>query len=136
MNKWIYTIFGISLVIFSFVLFSWFFTDFKYGIQHITNPTYFARVFVPWVALYLGIFYGYYGIKSENINKNSNISLLVLFYSLLISLILMLSIPYSIPGPISTFWVIIDDIWRTLLPLGIIISIVFSIIAIFDKKNK
>ena len=135
MNKWVYTVVGSAMVLFSIVLFSWFISDFAYGIMHITNPMYFARIFSPILCLYFGVFYLTYGIKSDKINKLSNLSLNVLAISLIVSVILLYSAPRSIGGPIPLYVQIMDSLGRIIMPLGIVSSFVLSILSIFKKSK-
>jgi len=135
MNKWVYRIIGLGLAVYSIFLFIWFYSDFQYSITHLTNLMYFARIIVPWVSLYLGIFYFYFGVKNEKINKNSNASLWVLILSLVISVILLYGALIPIGSSASSIALFMSLLGRIILPLGIIISIILSIISLFRNKK-
>lgn len=134
MAKFLHYLSGIGLVIFGAVMFSWFyFDDFTYSITHITNPMYFARILAPIASIYLGLFYLYNVIKNK-INLLSKISLYALVVGLLISVVIMFFTPFSIGGPTPHYAIILDTIWRTLMPLSIIISILLSFVSFFKRR--
>lgn len=136
MSKFIHYLFGIILVICAGVLFSWFYNNFNeiiYSIKHITNPQYFARILAPITSLYLGLFYLYCAIKNK-ITFAGKISLSVLVIGLLISVIIMLFTPYYFGGTTPTYAIIMDSVWRMLVPLSIFITVVFSFVSLFKKS--
>lgn len=134
MTKSLHYLCGVGLIIFGVVMFNWFYLDdFVYSITHLTNPMYFARIFAPIASAYLGFFYLYNVIKNK-ISSLGRISLYVLVIGLLLSTIIMLFTPFNIGVPTPYYAIILDSIWRTLMPLSIIISILLSFISLF-KKN-
>jgi len=135
MTKFLHYICGITLIIFGVVMCSWFYADFAYSISHITNPQYFARIFAPLTSIYLGIFYLYNVIKNK-INFLGKTSLFVLLIGLIISMIIMFFTPIRIGGPTPFYAIIMDSIWRTLLPLSIVTSTILSFISLLKKGNK
>lgn len=134
MNKLLYYLCGIALIVFGIVLFTWFYGDFLYSINHITNPQYFARILSPLVSVYLGVFYIVQAIKNR-MNLSNMISIYVLVLGLLISCVIMILTPYNIGGPVSLYTRIMDSTWRTLLPLSVLVSIFFSLVSLFRRQN-
>lgn len=134
MTKSLHYLCGIGLIIFGIVMSSWFYLDdLSYSITHITNPMYFARIFAPITSIYLGSFYLYNVIKNK-ITSLGKTSLYVLIIGLLVSTVIMLFMPFNIGGPTPHYAIILNSIWRTLMPLSIIISIILSFASFFRKK--
>ncbi len=134
MTKFLHYLCGFGLIISALVMASWFYIDdFSYSIAHITNPMYFARILAPIASMYLGLFYLFNVIKNK-IDLFSKISLYVLVIGLLASAVIMMFTPFNIGGSVPLYVIILDSIWRTLLPLSVIVSILLSFISLFRKR--
>jgi hypothetical protein len=134
MIKFFHYLFGLALIIFGVIMFSWFYDDFSYSVAHITNPQYFARLFAPITALYLGIFYIYCAFKNK-ITLMSKISFFILVIGMLVSYVIMIFTPYQFGGTMPQYGLIMDSIWRTLMPLSVISSVIFSFVSFIHKKQ-
>ncbi len=134
MIKFLHYLFGIALIIFGVIMFSWFYGDFSYSITHITNPQYFARIIAPITSLYLGLFYLYRAIKNR-ITLKCKISLFALVIGMLTSTVIMMFTPYTFGGTMPEYGNTMDSIWRMLMPVSIIISVFLSFLSLAEKRQ-
>ncbi len=135
MIKFLYYLAGLALIIYGVVMFDWFYDDFTYGIAHITNPQYFARIFAPITSVYLGLYYLYCATRNK-ISLTSKISFFILVIGLLFSIIIMSFTPLIIGGPIPDYVRIMDNIWRVLMQSSIVLSVFFSFLSFFKKNYR
>lgn len=125
-TRYLYILIGLALLALAITFFSWFYPDFVYLFSKPTIPWLWARLGAFLSALLLGIFYLFYGVKSNRINKRSNRSIAVLLTSIVLSFILqiieMSGVSYG--GPSKWY----APYARTLMILSLIIGIFITII--------
>jgi uncharacterized membrane protein len=131
MKKYFYILLGISLTVYSAILFAWFYGDFRYMIQRLHNEAYFARIFAPIALVYLGLYFLYFGIKSDKINKNSDGSFRVFIAGMVASFILMIIGSFRIIGTASTptYILIAGSLSKLLSVATLVLSFYFSIVS-------
>jgi hypothetical protein len=132
MKKRIYRFIGVAVLIYFGCFFiSVISDDISYYFSHITYPRYYTSVIILAASLYLGLFYFYYGIKPTNINRSSDISLIIFVVGLIIYLISRL---FACFGNCPNYFEYVNYL-ITILPSILVITIIISVISILKNRR-
>ena len=135
MKKTLYLLTGIIFICLAGFTSFYFYSDVVYLFTNPAAHTSLVRTLGILASWILGVIYLSYGIKTEQINRVSTTSLVLLFLTLLSSFLFSLFAGCPVGGICPSVNLIMDSLYRNIFEYGVAASTLLSIISLYFRNK-